>query len=525
MTSPGLMGASIMHPWAVAAATPEKPAFIMAETGEVISYGRLMRRANQAAQLYASLGLGVGDTIALFLENQWRYPELCWAAKNSGLYYVGVSSHLNAEDAAYIVENSDAKLVVTSRALGARARELAARLGDGITYLMVDEAEPPFLPYDALLEEQPDTPLPNRPRGASMLYSSGTTGRPKGVRFPLVDGPPTVPPQRHGMLVSRLGFDSATVFLNPGPFYHAAPLRIMMTVQRMGGTVIGFAKFDAAATLAALATYRATHGLFVPTMFVRMLKLPQEVRDATDVSTMRCALHGAAPCPRHIKQAMIDWWGPVLWEIYSGTEGIGHTFISSQEWLEHRGSVGRPAAGCILKILDDEGRELGPYQPGRIFMHNGVRFSYYRDEAKTRSVHDAHGRATIGDIGYVDEDGYLYLTDREAHMIISGGVNIYPQEAENVLIEHPAVADVAVIGVPHPEFGEEVKAVVQPAHPVDDPRALEAEILAFCRARLSAIKCPRSVDFVPELPRSDAGKLLKHVLKQRYWAGRESTII
>lgn len=514
-----------MHPWTVAATTPEKPALIMAETGQVVSYAALMQRANQAAHLFASCGLGVGDTVAFFLENQWRYPELCWAAKNSGLYYVGVSSHLNAADAAYVVDNSDAKLLVTSPTLAAEAQEVAARLGAHITYLMIDEAEPPFLSYESLLAGQPATPLAARPRGASMLYSSGTTGRPKGVRVPLVDVPPTVPPQRHGMLLDKFGFDSDTVFLNPGPFYHAAPLRMMMAVHRMGGTVIGFGSFDAATTLSAITAYRGTHGFFVPTMFVRMLRLSQDARGAADVSSMICAIHAAAPCPRQVKEAMIDWWGPVLWELYGGTEGVGHTFISSPEWLQHRGSVGKPTAGCVLKILDDEGRELGPNQPGRIFMHNGRPFSYYKDEDKTRSVYDAYGRATLGDIGYVDEEGYLYLTDRQAHMIISGGVNIYPQEAENVLIEHPAVADVAVIGVPHPEFGEEVKAVVEPVHPVADPAALEAEIIAFCRARLSTIKCPRSVDFVRELPRNDAGKLVKRLLKQRYWAGHESVII
>jgi len=514
-----------MHPWGVAAVTPEKPALIMAECGEVLSYSRLVRRANQAAHLLAALGLVPGDTVAFLLENCTYYAELCWAAKNSGLYYVAVSSHLNAADAAYIVANSDARLLVTSRALAATAQEVAAQIGGRVTYLMIDEAEPPFLSYERLVDEQPDTPLPERPRGASMLYSSGTTGRPKGVRVPLANVPPTVPPQRHFVLLKQFGFDADTVFINPGPFYHAAPLRMMMAVQRMGGTVIGFGKFDAAATLAAIATYGGTHGFFVPTMFARMLKLPREVRGAANLSSMKCAIHAAAPCPRHVKEAMIEWWGPVLWELYGGTESVGHTFISSAEWLQRRGSVGKPAAGCVVKIVDDAGRSLGPYQPGRIFMYNGHRFQYYKDEAQTCAAYDEQGRATMGDIGYLDEEGYLYLTDRQAHMIISGGVNIYPQEAENVLLEHPAVADVAVIGVPHAEFGEEVKAVVVPACPVQDAAALAAEIMAFCRARLSAIKCPRSVDFVAELPRNDAGKLLKRILKQRYWAGRGSVII
>lgn len=508
---------SVPHPRWWASMTPDKPAFLLADTGETLTYAALVRQSDQAAQAFAALGIVEGDTVAFLLENHIRYPELVWAAKNSGLRYVAVSAHLNALDAGYIVADCGAKLLVTSWKMRDIARDAVPALATPLHLLMIDGAESPFASYEDAIATAPAVAIPDRRRGASMLYSSGTTGRPKGVATAIGDVSPDVPPPRHDMVVAQYAMDDNTVFLDPGPLYHAGPLRFMMIVQRCGGTVVGFARFDAGTALDAISAFAATHGFFVPTMFARMLALPAPVRAAADTSTMRHAIHSAAPCPVETKRAMIDWWGPVIDELYSGTEAVGHTFVGSEDWLRHPGSVGRSAGNCSIKIVDAAGAELPPGKPGRIMMRNGLHFAYHGDAAKTRSVHDDEGYASLGDIGYLDAEGFLYLTDRESHMIISGGVNIYPQEAEAVLARHPAIEDLAVIGVPHADMGEEVKAVVQARRTPDDRDALAADIIAFCRARLSPIKCPRSVDFIDALPRNEMGKLAKHIVKAPYW--------
>ena len=507
----------IYHPRAIAALTPDKPALIMADRGESITYGELVRRSDQFGHLLAALGVKQGDTIAILVENHLRYPELIWGAKNSGVRYVAVSTHLNGADAAYVIGDCGAVLLVTSKACAPLAVQAIDGLFDVPTLLMIDGAVKPFRPYEALLAQQPDTPIEGRRRGPSMLYSSGTTGRPKGVRTEFPDVSPETPPQRLAMLLEQYGFGLDTVFINPGPYYHAAPGRMMVSIHRTGGTVIGFRSFDPAVTLQAIAEFGGTHGFFVPTMFGRMLALPDDVRCAARTGTLRHAIHGAAPCPVHVKRAMIDWWGPVISELYGGTEAVGHSFITSDEWLAHPGSVGKPARGCTLRITGLDGKEVPVGEPGRIMMKNGMNVAYHGDTAKTAALYDDTGFASLGDIGYVDVEGYLYLTDRESHMIIVGGVNVYPQEAENVLLEHPGIADVAVIGVPDADLGEAIKGVVQLNAGYDPTQALAGEIIGYCRARLSLHKCPRSVDFILQLPRNDAGKLVKRILREQYW--------
>ena len=358
-----------------------------------------------------------------------------------------------------------------------------------------------------------------------MLYSSGTTGRPKGV---------FVPPQATEIdaaspmtdILSRLyGVDASTVYLSPAPLYHAAPLRYTLGVQRLGATVVVMAHFDAERYLQLVQQYRISHSQLVPTMFVRMLKLPEAVRRQYDVSSLRCAIHAAAPCPVPVKRQMIDWWGPILWEYYAGTEGNGVTMANSAQWLAHPGTVGAAVVGELRICDDDTGAVLPAGQTGTVYFANGRPFAYHNDPAKTAGSTHPLGWTTLGDVGHVDADGFLFLTDRKSYMIISGGVNIYPQEAENVLINHPKVADCAVLGVPNDEFGEEVKAVVQPRDMQDAGPALEQELIRYCREHLSHIKCPRSVDFEAELPRHATGKLYKRLLKDRYWAGHASKIL
>lgn len=513
------------HPRAWAAVSGDKIALHLIDTGESLRYSELVERADRAAQLFAQMGLKQGDTLAIWLENHIRYPELIWAAKNSGITYACISSQSSVDDAAFIVDNCDARLLITSAHLAPAAVPVAQRLGKRLQYLMIDGAQAPYTAYEPAMQAAPAQPMVGRRRGPSMLYSSGTTGRPKGVRVVMGDAPPEQPPPRHAMLRARYGFADDTVLLNPGPFYHASPGRFMVCVQRCGGTVVASRKFDALSTLNAIPAHQVTHALLVPTMMIRMLQLSAEQRARADFRSLRCVLHLGAPCPMPVKRQMIDWVGPIVEELYAGTESVGHTFISSEEWLAHPGSVGRPAPGCSIRIVDGRGMSLPPGTPGLIQMHNGHRFEYHKDAEKTRNTIDAQGWGSLGDIGYLDEDGYLYLTDRQSHMIVSGGVNIYPQEAENLLLGHPAVQDVAVIGVPHPEFGETVKAVVQPRFPVADAAALAAELIDHCRAELSLYKCPRSVDFVDQLPRNEAGKLLKHQVRAPYWAGRDSTLV
>jgi long-chain acyl-CoA synthetase len=516
-----------MFPGAFAETTPDKPATIMAGSGRVITYRELDAEANQASHLFRALGLLPGDHVAFCLENHPRFHALAWGAHYAGLYYTAMSSRLTTDEMAYIVEDCGAQAFVTSAYKADTAAELVGVLPDGVKRYMLDGAVAGYEPYEDAVAAQPATPLPEeRTEGRDMLYSSGTTGRPKGIEGPLSGAPVGGPDAVLLLLAALYGATTDTVYLSPAPLYHSAPLRFTMAVHRLGATAVVMEHFDAAEALALIERYRVTHSQWVPTMFIRMLKLPPEVRRRHDLSSLQVAVHAAAPCPIAVKEQMIEWWGPTLYEYYAGTEGNGFVCCTSEEWLAHRGTVGRSLVGEV-HILDEAGNEVPQGEPGTIYFGGGAEFTYHNDPDKTAAAHDpgGHGWTTLGDVGYLDDDGFLYLTDRKAYMIITGGVNVYPQEAENVLALHPKVADVAVFGIPHAEFGEEVKAVVEPLSMDDAGPELERELVAYCREHLADVKCPRTVDFRSELPRHPTGKLYKRLLKDEYWKGHETKII
>jgi acyl-CoA synthetase (AMP-forming)/AMP-acid ligase II len=506
----------MFHPCHHAARNPDKPAYVMARSGETVSYGQLEARSNQGAQLLRSLGLKRGDAIALLLDNSARYFEICFAAQRAGLFFTAMSTRLSAQEAEYIIGDCGAKLLVVSASLAGQAAELRGRNPAVTRRFALGGALPGHEDWEAARAAQPATRIADESAGRDMLYSSGTTGRPKGVKTALVDEAIDAPSPLLQVAATLYGLGPDAVYLSPAPLYHAAPLRFNMTVMRFGGTSVIMEHFDAEQALALIERHGVTHSQWVPTMFVRMLKLPAEIRRRYRHDRLRVAIHAAAPCPVEVKQQMIDWWGPVLYEYYAGTEGNGFVACTSEEWLAHRGTVGRALVG-ELRILGEDGEVLPPGETGTIYFANGPAFEYHNDPQKTAQSRSPEGWSTLGDVGYVDGEGYLYLTDRKHFMIISGGVNIYPQEVENLLVSHPKVADVAVIGVPNEEFGEAVKAVVQPMDMRQAGRALAEELIAFCRANLSHIKCPKSVDFEAELPRHPTGKLYKRLLRDRYW--------
>ncbi|ODU22067.1 MAG: acyl-CoA synthetase [Sphingomonas sp. SCN 67-18] len=510
-----------MHPSHHARTTPDKAAIIVAETGETVSYAQLDAASNRAAHLFRAAGLKAGDTVALFMENSPQFLEIAWGAQRAGLYFVCVSSKLTAAEVDYILADSGARMLVTCPALAGVAGALCAP----VARYTLGPAAAPFRSWTDEAAALPSSPIADESAGTDMLYSSGTTGRPKGIRLALPDPPVIDAPNGLTVLAQMLyGFGPDSIYLSPAPLYHAAPLRWTMTAQRLGGTVVIMTHFDPEAALAAIARHRVTHSQWVPTHFVRMLKLPEDARAAHDLSSLKVAIHAAAPCPVPVKRAMIAWWGPVIFEYYAGSEGNGLTAINSADWLAHEGSVGRAVHG-IAHICDEAGDELPPGAEGLVYFESPGQFQYHNDPAKTAESRNRHGWTTLGDVGRMDAEGYLYLTDRKSFMIISGGVNIYPQEIENLIITHPAVADVAVIGAPHDEMGEQVVAVVQPVAMADAGDALAAEISAFCRAGLSAVKLPRRIDFVAQLPRHATGKLYKRLLRDRYWGKGETTIV
>lgn len=514
-----------MHPSIHARATPDKPAYVLARSGEVVTYRQLDERSNQVAHLLRKRGLRPGASVALLQANDRYFHEPCWAAQRSGLYYTPLSTHLTPDEIEYIARDCGAEVLIASHEFAAVAATLDSRLPKVHTRLMIGGTVPGFESYEEAVRSQPTTPIEDECEGQDMLYSSGTTGHPKGIRLPLPDrGLEDPDPMVVGLTRGFWQASADDVYLSPAPLYHSAPLRCTMAMQRLGATCILMERFDPEEALASIERYGVTSSQWVPTMFIRMLRLSEEARRRYDLSSHRLAVHAAAPCPVPVKERMIEWWGPILYEYYAATESNGSTSISSEEWLRHRGSVGRPQ-GCTIHIVGEDGAELPTEEVGTVYFEGGARFAYHNDPEKTARSYSREGWSTVGDMGRLDDEGYLYLTDRKAHMIITGGVNVYPQEAENLLITHPRVRDVAVIGVPNEEFGEEVKAVVEPMDMAEAGPELERALLAWCRERLSPVKCPRSVDFTEGLPRAESGKLYKRRLRERYWKGHETRIV
>jgi long-chain acyl-CoA synthetase len=503
-----------MHPFHHAAATPDKPAVIVAETGEILTYAALEAASNRAAHAFRAQGLVAGDRVAFLVDNVPEYFGLVWGAQRSGLYFVAVSTKLTVAEVDYILADSGAKLLVASAVFA----PVAAALSGDFARFALGGAITGFEPWDALIVVQPDTRVPDETAGTATLYSSGTTGRPKGIVPGALDPAIDVATPLVMLAHAFFGLGPDSIYLSTAPLYHAAPLGWTMSLQKLGGTVVLMKKFDPEAALAHIERYRCNAGQFVPTHFVRMLKLPEDVRARYDVSSIKTAIHAAAPCPVPVKRAMIDWWGPVLDEYYAGTEANGFTAIKAADWLAHPGSVGKAIGEAKLHICDEAGHVLPPRSEGGVWFEGPRKFEYHNDPAKTAESRNAQGWSTLGDVGWVDEDGYLYLTDRKSFMIISGGVNIYPQEIENLLVTHSKVADVAVVGAPCDEMGEQVVAVVQPAADIEPGEALAAELVAFCRESLSGVKTPRRIDFMAELPRHDTGKLYKRLIRDSYWA-------
>lgn len=509
-----------MHPRLFAQTAPDRPAIVMAATGASTSYSELERIANRGAQFFRSRNIAAGDTIAIWAKNCAEYFQIYWAAQRAGLYICPISSQLTAEEAAYIANDSQARLIITHDKVSAAATLVQDR------HRLVSDVEDVFdignglsgvSSWQAMLAAQPEVQIDDETAGFHLVYSSGTTGRPKGIRLPLTGGPAEEPHMLAERISGRYGLGEESVILSPAPLYHTAPLAYGMAAHRLGATLVVMDKFDAEDVLRLIEQHKVTFMQMVPTMFVRLLALPDAVRSRYNITSLRKIVHAAAPCPVPIKRQMIEWLGPIIYEYYGGSEGNGSTFITPEEWLERPGSVGRADWGKI-HICNDDGSSVGPGVDGVVYFEGGWDFQYLNDPEKTKDArHPDHPEwSTLGDIGHLDDAGYLYLTDRKSFMIISGGVNIYPQEAENLLISHPLVADAAVVGVPNAEFGEEVKAVVQPLNPDDATPQFAEDLMAYCRSHLSAIKCPRSIDFDPELPRLDTGKLYKRLIRDRY---------
>jgi long-chain acyl-CoA synthetase len=516
-----------MYPGVHAKIRADQPAFIMAQTGIAVTYAELEQRTNRLAHFFRSRGLKRLDHYAIFMENNDRYIESCGAGERAGLYFTCVNSFLTAGELAYIVNNSESRVLIVSEETRATALAAIGQCpkveavlvvdgpGEGDRILNLDEATAGF----------PATPIADETIGTAMSYSSGTTGRPKGILRPLPDQPPSQQLPLFDFLQRLWRYREGLVYLSPAPLYHAAPQASVNLAIRNGGTAIIMERFDPEHYLQLVEKYKPTHSQLVPTMFSRMLKLPEGARSRYDLSSLEVIIHAAAPCPIQVKEQMIAWWGPIIHEYYGATEGLGFAACDSEQWLAHRGTVGKVLLG-ELHVLDDNMQPCPKETPGTLWFKTATPFEYFNEAAKTKEALSQDGSmSTVGDVGYVDDDGFLYLTDRATFMIVSGGVNIYPQECENLLITHPKVADAAVFGVPNEDLGEEVKAVVQVLPGIKANSDLVNELINFCRAHLSHQKCPRSIDFEAELPRLPTGKLYKRLLRDRYWGDRRTRIV
>ncbi|GAB5459014.1 MAG: acyl-CoA synthetase [Henriciella sp.] len=505
-----------MYPREYAIATPDKPAIIMARSGQVMTYSELEAQANQVAHLFRAHGLRLGDRVAFLLENRIDIFPFTWGAQRAGLLYVAISSHLTADEVRYILDDCSAKVFLTSDYVDDAILDEITRLEPQPICYKFGSPKEGFADWDEAIAPQPNSPIADEALGADMLYSSGTTGRPKGV-VPMVDHslPADAPSRRVTLFSDFFSFSEDIVYLCPAPLYHAGPLRWTLLVHQVGGTAIVMEKYDAEEALSLIEKHAITHGLFVPIHFIRMLKLDPARRDAFDVSSFRVAVHAGAPCPPDVKQSMIDWWGAIFYEYYAGSEANGFVASRPDDWRNHPGTVGR-AVIATPHICDEDGEPLPVGEEGGVYFEGGGQFKYNNDPQKTKDAYNKYGWSTLGDVGRLDADGYLYLTGRKNFTIISGGVNIYPQEIENRIIKHPEVSDVAVFGVSDPEFGQKVIAIVEP---VDFSRAgnpLADSIKSHCKQTLSGIKTPRQIEFMERLPRTETGKIRKHTLLEAY---------
>ena len=506
--------------WNIARDEPGLTA-VVDPSGREIAYGDLAAAADRYGRGLQKLGLQTGDCLVVMLPNTIELVALYFAAMECGLYIVPINWHLTGPEVAYIVEDSEAKAFVGHERFAAAATIAAAGIAAEARFAVgeIDGFRP-------LAELQEDGGRPeNRTQGAPMVYTSGTTGKPKGVKRPLTGAnPDDVPLASSGFFAGfRIKPFDDNVHICGSPLYHTAVLNFVGISVQLGHTVVLMDKFDAEEMLRLIDRYRVTHSHMVPAQFIRLLALPEDVRAKYDVSSLRTMIHGAAPCPNEVKRAMLDWWGPVVVEYYAATEG-GGTTIFADEWLNKPGSVGKAWSYSVVKILDENGNEMPPNQPGLVYMQmGGSSFAYHKAEEKTREAR-VGDLFTVGDIGYLDDDGYLFLMDRKNDMIISGGVNIYPAEIEGELVMHPAIADVAVFGVPDEQWGEAIKAVIQPAPGIVPSDELTEQIRAFAADRLAKYKLPKIVEYMDELPRDDNGKLYKRKLRDQSWAGRERAI-
>ncbi len=519
-----------MYPGHHAIDHPERAAFIMASSGETVTYAELEERSNRLAHLLRATELNRLSHYSIFMENNDRYIEACAAGERTGTYYTCVNSYLTADELAYILNNSRSEVLITSTAKALVAHEALADCPEVrrvLVYGGVPEGctDSRMEDYLTAVAEMASSPISDESLGTPMLYSSGTTGRPKGILRPLPEQPATEPLPMFHFLSNLWHYREGMIYLSPAPLYHSAPQAAVNLTIRIGGTVVIMERFDPVEYLSLTERYSVTHSQLVPTMFSRMLKLPESDRTRFDLSSLEFTVHAAAPCPTQVKQHMIEWWGPIIHEYYGATEGLGFAACDSEQWLSHPGTVGKIVLG-ELHVLDDDMNEVANGTPGTLWFASGTEFSYLDDPEKTKESTSPDGTmTTVGDIGYVDDEGYLYLTDRKTFMIISGGVNLYPQEIEDLLITHPLVFDAAVFGVPNEDLGEEVKAVIQPMPGVEPGEELTDQLLAFCRDHLSKQKVPRSIDYEAELPRLPTGKLYKRVLRDRYWGDGTSRIV